>query len=157
MKNKLFYLSEYKETPYLFDFYFKSIYFTLKELDNEYPFFSDWYFDKVKNGIYSSNREIIFNIINDQIAGIAILKNDVSEKKLCTLRVHNKFQRLGIGKQLMAESFELLDTQFPLITVNSRKDHLFKNLFKYYNFKRTNVFDGIYRPYNSEITYNGIL
>lgn len=157
MNNKFLYLSEYKEIPYLFDYYFKSIYFTLKELNTEYPYFADWYFNKVKNGIFYSNREIIFNITNDQIAAIAILKNETSEKKICTLRVSNNFQRLGFGKQIMAESFEILDTQFPLITVNSHKEYLFTHLFKYYNFRKTNVFDGIYRPYNSEITYNGIL
>lgn len=150
-------LSEFKESSSLFEFYLDSIYLTICQLDNEYPNFNNWYYQKVKNGILIDKREIIFNIIDNYISGIAILKMEDDENKVCTLRVPEMFQKMGIGQSLLLDSFEYLNTQYPLITVNSQKHNQFKKLFSYFGFEKAEIYNQFYNIVSNEISYNGCL
>lgn len=150
-------ISEFKENSSLFEFYLDSIYLTVCQLDNEYPHFKYWYYQKVKNDILLEKREIIFNIIDNYISGIAILKKGTDENKICTLRVPEKFQKMGIGQVLLLDSFKYLNTQHPLITVNSQKQDQFKKLFSYFGFEKTDVYNQYYNKFSKEISFNGCL
>ena len=150
-------VSSFLETPPLFHFYFESIFSTISQLDNEYPSFCDWYHKKILNGIIEKKREIFFCIVQDYIAGISIVKKDGCEKKICTFRVQDRFQCIGIGKRLMIDSFDFLNTQFPLITVSDKKEHQFKKIFSYFGFKKYSILDNYYRNKSSEISYNDML
>lgn len=150
-------LSNFVEDSNLFNFYFDSIYLTISQLENEYPLFKEWYYSKVKNEIINLSREVIFNITNDYIAGVSILKKTQFEKKICTLRVSNDFQKNGIGNSLLLDSFNYLETLKPLITVNSNRVNQFDKLFNYYGFENTNLYKNYYNNTSNEISFNGIL
>ena len=111
----------------------------------------------MRNDIFSGKREILFSIIDDYISGIAILKNTPEERKICTLRVVDKFQHRGVAQVLVRNSFDFLDTEKPLITVSSVRDHQFKSLFDYFGFQKTFELSNYYKLDSSEIVYNGAL
>jgi hypothetical protein len=133
----------------------KYVYNQLKELEQEYSKFQKWYQTKVIKEI-GTNREVLIILFKDKIAGIAILKRG-SEKKICTLRVIDHFQKMGLGKSLMEMCFEYLDTEKPLITVSSCRFHQFKKLFDFYNFKQEGLYLHKYNKIYNELTFNGIL
>lgn len=130
------------------------IYSKLFDLNKEYPNFDKWFFNKtVKN----KNRKIILYLVNNDISGISILKNEVNEKKICTLRVFSKYQNLGIGSVLIEKSFEELNTETPIISVSESKLNMFTKLFKKYNFKLANVHENYYINKKNEFVFNGVL
>lgn len=131
------------------------VYRELKELENEYFGFENWYQTKVIGEI-GDNREVIISLFANRIAGIAILKRG-PENKICTLRVVDNFRGMGLGKALMEMSFHYLNTEKPLITVSSCKSQQFKNLFKFYNFKQEGLYQHKYSSKFNELTFNGIL
>ncbi|OJF75867.1 MAG: hypothetical protein BKP49_10440 [Treponema sp. CETP13] len=141
----------------LFDYYFDSIYMTLTQLDGEYPHFKNWYYQKVKQDLLKGERNILFNFYDDYIAGVAILKNNLYEKKICTLRVDERFQKNGIGTSLMLNSFYYLNTQTPIITVNSIKERQFRPLFTRFGFEKAEEYQNYYSFGSKEISYNGCL
>ncbi len=55
----------------------------LKKISWQYPNFESWLDEKVLTGLYDGNRSIIVEWREDKIAGVAILKHDLTEKKLC--------------------------------------------------------------------------
>ena len=139
-------------------YYRNAIYNFLWRLNFEYTDFRKWY-----NGLFSENatlnngREIIICFFQNQIAGVSILKKSNKEKKICTLRVAKKFQKQGIGKDLILKSIEWLETDKPLITVRSSKAYQFEKLFQYFGFKQESIYYGYYSWLSSEIAYNGNL
>lgn len=157
MKINNYKLSDFRDNSDVFNFYFDSIYLTIQQLESQYPNFKDWYYNKVKEDILKLNREVIFNISNDYIAGISILKKENDEKKICTLRVSNDFQKQGIGNSLLLDSFDYLNTQKPLITVNSSRINQFNKLFNYYGFEQSYLYKNYYQNLSNELSFNGIL
>ena len=84
--------------------------FINKKLVYEYNNFEEWFSQLFISDILLKNdREIIICECDYQLAGVAILKNDDIEKKICTLRVAKRFQKQGIGQHLMELSFEWLN------------------------------------------------
>jgi len=136
---------------------YKEIYNKLISLEKEYSNFFFWFFIKVVKDIELGKRKIILKYIDDEIAGIAILKDSLEEKKICTLRVIDKFKKLGIGKKLFIESFEILKTDHPLITVSSSYIHEYQNLFKYFNFNLEEEYLDYYFLGKKEYSFNGLL
>ncbi|MGN0600890.1 MAG: GNAT family N-acetyltransferase [Oscillospiraceae bacterium] len=137
--------------------YANKIYSFLFVLNLEYPGFNKWYWSLFENSILKNEREIIFYVFNDSIAGVAILKHSKDENKICTLRVSPKFQNMGIGSALMEKSFEILDDNKPLITIHISKYNSFKSIFEKYNFSLEQQILSYYGLFKSELSYNGIL
>lgn len=138
--------------------YAKKVYSFLFLLNFEYPNFTSWYNSLFKNnGLLNEEREIIICTINGNVVGVAILKSDKAEKKICTLRVLPAYQYLGIGSALMEKSFELLNNDKPLITIHISKYQSFKRLFEKYNFSLEQQMQGYYGLMRSELSYNGVL
>lgn len=135
-----------------------NVYRFLFGLNFEYPKFSDWYHRLfLENGALKPNREILICMDGALIIGVAILKKDFSENKICTLRVANKYQNLGIGRALMEKSFEYLEEEKPLITIHISKYNDFKKIFDRYGFTIEQEKLSYYGFLKSEIIYNGIL
>lgn len=154
---KLIKISSVIHSKPLFNFFCDSIYQTISQLEQEYPLFFDWYYKKVINDVAIGMREILFTVSDDYISGLAILKTTTNEKKICTLRVMDKFQNQGIGKDLIKNSFAILDTEKPLITVSSAREYQFKRLFDHFGFQKRSKLSGYYKKDSFEITYNGFL
>ena len=157
MKKNNISISNYIQDYPLFEFYLDSIYMTLAQLDGEYPCFHEWYYKKVKNGLLDGTRDILVNFYKDYITGVSILKNTSFEKKICTLRVDKRFQKNGIGSSLLLDSFDHLDTQNPIITINSNKEKQFKSLFAHFGFEKAEEYMDFYNSGAKEISYNGCL
>lgn len=133
------------------------LYNNLYSLKNEYPNFFDWYRNLFnKDYTLKPDREIFLCKYNDDIAGIIILKKSKYERKICTLRIKEHYQKNGIAKKLIKAGIEWLEEAKPLVTVGEYRDEQFKHLFKYFGF---NLKDRI-NCYNSERTeffYNNIV
>ncbi len=131
----------------------------LSDLVIEYPLHDQWFSGVVgelrKN---TKTREILFILNNsDEIVGVSILKKTKLEKKICTFRVAEKYQRQGIGTMLMKKSLEFLETDKPIITVSGSKHNEFIRLFKRFNFSLNMVYFGKYCDLSFEYCYNGVL
>ena len=145
INNKL-YINYSELSPEQKSIYRMRIKIFLKKLVYEYNNFEEWFSQLFISDILLKNdREIIICECDYQLAGVAILKNDDIEKKICTLRVAKRFQKQGIGQHLMELSFEWLNDDKPLITIHNSKKHEFNKLFKRYNFELEEKKWGYYR------------
>ena len=155
--NKLYF--KYSELPpEQMSLYYTQIRKFVKKLVFEYTDFRKWFLKLFQNGaVLKEGREILLCEGDYQLAGIAILKNDGNEKKICTLRVAKTFQRNGIGQNLMELSFEWLNEDKPLITIHDSKRQEFKKLFERYDFQLEEERKGYYRLFSTELVYNGVL
>ncbi|WP_146005523.1 GNAT family N-acetyltransferase [Erwinia sp. B116] len=130
---------------------------TLGDLRLFYPDFSSWISNIVIPGIITGERSVILEYRNDDLAGLAILKDSDIEKKLCCLQVMPKFQGSGIGLTLFEKSFDLLNTKNPLLSVSEEQRSNFLRIFKYYGFEFGETYYQHYRPLKNEISFNGLL
>lgn len=138
--------------------YYELIYKFISRLIWEYPNFRHWYenlFDEDK--VIKVDREILICEKDFQIVGVAILKSNQEEKKICTLRVAREFQRQGIGRRLMELGFEWLQTDKPMITMHKSKQHEFASLMDYYGFELEQQQQNYYHIFSTEYVYNGLL
>ena len=79
----------------------KDVFIHLNMLFRNYPNFENWLEHKVLSGLYNGNRSILLKCRENKVAGVAILKNDIEEKKLCCLRIMPEFQNKGFKNLLM--------------------------------------------------------
>lgn len=149
----------YSELPHeIVPFYYKQIKSFTSMLALEYSGFSNWYKGLFENGYrLTSQREIIICEDSFQIAGIAILKHSINERKICTLRVDKRFRSQGIGGKLIELSLEWLSDDMPLITVQRFKEPQYRGLFSRYGFKLEQENRNYYRLFCTELAYNGEL
>lgn len=157
IQNYIYKISEFKEDNFLFNYHTENIYKSLSSLNQDYPNFEKWYFEKVVPGIKIGNREIIMTTSNQMISGFSILKNSYDEKKICTLRVNPEFRKNGIGKILFEKSLEVLDSDSPVITVSQERVSQFSPLLKHYGFELSQVISGYYKKSLNEYVYNGVI
>ena len=123
----------------------------------EYHGFCRWYWSRVVPSILTGSKEIIIAEYRGQITGVAILKNEAGEKKICTLRVRRGFQNQGTGRKMMELAFARLNTQKPFITVSSSRIAQFKKIFSYYGFQPSALYGNYYHSGRAEICFNGSL
>jgi hypothetical protein len=132
------------------------IYYQLCDLKIDYCEFYTWYYSKVVPQISQGTRNIVILKYGCQIAGIVITKNQL-EKKICTLRVNPKYQKNGVGKILIENAFNILETEKPIITVSDYRVFEFRRILNYYGFKLEKVYKNYYKDFRSEFSYNGLL
>lgn len=138
-----------------FDNYIERIYKILNFLVIDYPKFESWYWDKVVQGIKNHTREIIVIDIKGEIAAVSILKKE--ENKICCLMVMHKYQKQGLGSELLEESMRYLQCIRPLITVSSRRINAYSSLFNKYGFQIYEKIENYYVDGIAEYVYNGTL
>jgi hypothetical protein len=129
----------------------------LKKLSWQYPNFESWLDEKVLTGLYDGTRSIIVEWREDKIAGVAILKHDSVEKKLCCLIIMPDFQNKGIGIKLFKKVFSVLGADKPLLSISEEKLPEFEKIFNYFGFEKTETYPNLYHPNTTEISYNGYL
>lgn len=88
------------------------------------------------------------------LAGCALLKNEPDEKKLCCLFVDPNYRGQKIASKLVEDSFELLNTTKPLMTVSQQNLDMLQKLIERYNFELTSVKESVYIPGVKEYYYN---
>lgn len=95
--------------------------------------------------------------VGTQLAGIAVLKHDLEERKLCCLRVLPDFSGSGLGLRLFEDSFEMLQTDYPLLSVCEEQLPHFQRVFDHFGFRTGSRYDGFYRRGVAEHSFNGLL
>jgi len=134
------------------------IYDITKHLNNSYPNYKDWFYNKQLKEVLSPNRNILFVTNTDnKVVGVASLKNTKEEKKLCTLYIKEEYRNKTITAELLEESFKYLETTKPLVTFSENKISMFENIINKYNWKLTQITENIYVKGNIEYCYNGKL
>lgn len=130
---------------------------TLVPLSHEYPGFCSWYNSKVLTGLLTGDRSILISTDNDELTGIAILKHEKREKKICTLRIVSEFRGQGHGSALIGKARQLLRTDYPLITVPSPRLAEFEPVLRRYDFELAQRLPDHYIEGQTEYVFNGLL
>lgn len=135
--------------------YFRHISEFLSGLECNYPFFNEW-LDKVYHELSQGKRTVIILVDKPscKIIGLAILKDSIQEKKICTLRVAASHQHQGCGSYLIEQSIRLLKDPKPLITVSEEHVDAFKPLFRRFGFKIEDRVKSVYCDNKYEYYYN---
>ena len=123
---------------------------------NDYPNHFRWYLEKTVPAIFRGTREVIVCKVNEKIAGVAFLKKEDNEKKICTFLVLEEFRKQGIATKLLESSFEFLETTKPLITLADYKLSMFSHIIRKYDWLQTQVLPkGFYNDRYTELVFNG--
>lgn len=134
------------------------VYNKIEFLSDDYPGFKEWYFNKVIPGLNKSEREMLICIVNEgdtfMLGGVAILKNTLEEKKICTLRVTPKYEKNGVGYALFDKSFEILKENKPVFTVSEDRIEMFKKHLTKYDFEQTAAIKDYYSKGKIEYFFN---
>ncbi|WP_258036186.1 GNAT family N-acetyltransferase [Pseudomonas putida] len=130
---------------------------TLLGLSGYYPLFDNWLESKVIPGLLIGERKIVLEHHRGQFAGLAIVKDDGLEQKLCCLRVLPKYQGTGSGLKLFERSFEILQNQAPLLSIAEEQADTFRKIFNYYGFELAKKYHNYYRPLKDELSFNGLI
>ncbi|MEN5045141.1 GNAT family N-acetyltransferase [Pseudomonas koreensis] len=129
----------------------------LRDLSGLYPEFDTWLYNKMLPGIVSGERSILLEHRRGTLSGLAIVKNNALEQKLCCLRVLPAFQGSGVGLRLFERAFESLNNDRPLLSVAEEQIPVFQKLFDYYGFELEKKYKGYYRPSKDELSFNGLI
>lgn len=132
------------------------VFLSVRDLEEEYPNFKNWFYQIVVPGLVDGTRSIIAVVCHNEIAAILILKNS-DEKKICTLRVSEKYRNLGIGSKLLKVAFKELQTSMPIITVSDKHKHEFENVLEKNGFVLEKAYPNYYLNGVIEYSYNGLL
>ncbi|MBX8588587.1 GNAT family N-acetyltransferase [Pseudomonas cichorii] len=143
--------------PWAHDLVLPVIMAHLHDLSGYYPGFNAWLDHKVIPGLLSGERSILLEHKRGSLSGLAIVKNDGIEKKLCCLRVLPRFQNTGVGLKLFERSFQTLSTSMPLLSIAEEQKPVFGRLFKYYGFELAKNYHDYYRPMKDELSFNGLI
>ena len=116
----------------------------------QYPNYLNWYFTKNIPRVLTNQGEGLFDLDALLLKGLVFIKYD--EQKICTLYVSDEYRRNGLGQKMLEESFKLLNTDKPLITIPEYKLDMFMKFIKDYGWKETGYSD----KYNKkEVIFNG--
>jgi GNAT superfamily N-acetyltransferase len=129
----------------------------INKLDETYPDFNHWYWNKVVPGVVLGTDKVILGTNKNEIVGISIIKDTITEKKLRALRIDDKYQKKGFGTGLIDKSLELLNEDKPLVSVSEDLLHLYSRIFiNRYDFDMTYVHKGLYQKGKLEYQFNGV-
>ncbi|SFM58710.1 GNAT family N-acetyltransferase [Nitrosomonas communis] len=125
----------------------------LRDVADLYPNFYIWLNFTFFRNLASEERKIALAHNGNDILGVALLKSDAFESKICTFYVDPAFRGMNIGGKLMDLSISALDDPDTFITVcDERKSELIP-LLSSRGFTLERSVDGLYYPHSSEHFY----
>jgi len=131
------------------------IYQNIKLLDNYYPNFYEWYYQKFVIDVLLGKGVALLMKNKYEYIGTALLKNTKSEKKIRAFRIFPKFQNKGYGLYLIDKSLEILDTPKPHCTVAEELINDYARIFiNRYFFELDKVERNLYRKSKNEYFFN---
>jgi ribosomal protein S18 acetylase RimI-like enzyme len=142
-----------------------------KEIGKTYPGHQKWLDTTFTEGLWNGtrgysfavdfNNKILFpygssldRVSTYKLAGCSLLKNTPEEKKICCLFIDPYYRQRGIASQLIRNSFNILQTDRPLITVSENNLPMLEPLLKKFQFELTSVQESVYRHGVKEYYYN---
>jgi hypothetical protein len=126
----------------------------LLPLSEDYPDFELWFRTKVVPGLHLGTRRIFRIERKGDLVGIGIAKREESEKKICTVRIAQRYFGRGLGLKIFDGCLSWLDTDRPYLTVSEQKLPMFHRIFESYGFTQTSSQRGRYIPLITEFSYN---
>lgn len=124
----------------------------------DYPKHFEWYWGKEIPRVLNGTGEVLICTVNNVIAGVAFLKKDNTEKKICTFLVLEKYRGMHIATRLLKRAFDFLGTTTPMISIADYKIDMFKHIITKYNWQLTQTMKvGYYNNNSQEYVYNGSL
>lgn len=127
-------------------------------LCQDYPKYFEWYWSKDIPRVFDGTGEIVVCTTDGNIAGVASLKKDSTERKICTFFVVKNYRGQHVATKMLEYIFEYLGTSKPLITITDYKVLSFVPIIKKYNWKLTQITSkGYYNNASCEFVYNGRL
>lgn len=117
----------------------------------QYQEYYKWFFQKSIPRVLDKKGDILFAMEGFRIIALANIKNTLEEKKICTLLVEEEYRKKGLGTKLLLESFSILNTSKPVITIEEGKLKEYMSFINEFNWKETSS-TKIYT--NNEIIFN---
>ena len=124
----------------------------------DYPKHFEWYWSKEIPRVFNGTGEIVICTINNNVAAVAFLKKDATERRICTFLVVESYRGKYIATKMLEYAFRYLGTTKPLITIADYKLPMFEAIIKKYNWELTQTMnEGYYNNTSRELVYNGKL
>lgn len=130
---------------------------SLAPLEALYPTFRNWYFGKVLPGLMTRTRELIVIGPPDAPNGVAIVKREIAETKICTVWVAEDQREAGVGRELLERAIDVSGVALPLFTVPAERYEVFKPLMRRFDFAETARITSLYRFGVVEHVFNGVI
>ena len=128
----------------------------INNLNDYYPDFNSWYWNKVIPRIDNGICKILMGYKKQELVGISIIKKSSTETKLCALRVKDEFKLKGYSLKLIDDSLKRLDIDKPLCSVSCDMINDYSRIFiNRYDFDLTHVYNGLYKKNKLEYEFNG--
>ena len=99
----------------------QSAYSVTDYICEDYPKHFEWYWSKQIPRVFNGTGEVIVCTINNNVAGVAFLKKDEEESKICTFLVVEGYRGKHIATKMLETAFKYLGTTMPLITITDYK------------------------------------
>lgn len=125
----------------------------LVDVSGFYPNFDRWLNFKFCRNLASGQRKIALAHNGNEIIGVALLKSDTFESKICTFYVDPAFRGMNIGSKLMDLSISALDNPNTFITVCDERNSELAPLLSSRGFTLERSVDGLYYSHSSEHFY----
>ena len=124
----------------------------------DYPEHFEWYWTKQIPRLFNGTGEIIICTIDSNVAGVAFLKKDAVESKICTFLVLENYRGKHVASKILKHAFKFLGTTKPIVTIADYKLPMFESIIKKYNWELTQTMgEGYYNSMSRELVYNGKL
>lgn len=155
---KIYTLSSLINNHKLFISFAQAAYSVTDCICKDYPKHFEWYWTKEIPRVFNGTGEIVICSINKHVAGVAFLKKDNSESKICTFLVVDGYRGKNIATKMLEQAFKYLDTTKPLISIADYKIPMFEHIIRKYNWELTQTMNmGYYNNTSREMVYNGKL
>ena len=153
---KIYTLSSLIDNHQLFCKFTQDAYSATDCLCQDYPKYFEWYWSKDIPRVFDGTGEIVVCTIDGNIAGVASLKKDSTERKICTFFVVKNYRGQHVATKMLEYIFDYLGTSKPLITITDYKVSAFKPIIRKYDWKLTQITSkGYYNSSSREFVYNG--
>lgn len=155
---KLITLSSIINNHKLFGKYANIAYMVTDKICTSYPNHFNWYWGKEIPRVLDGSGEIIICTIDNNVVGVAFLKKDTTERKICTICVVEEYRGRHIATKMLEIAFKFLKTTKPMITISDDKLQMFEHIIKKYGWIQTQITEiGYYNNDTREIVFNGQL
>ena len=125
----------------------------LNDVAGLYPNFDGWLNFTFRRNLTSGQRKIALAHNGNEIIGVALLKSDTFESKICTFYVDPAFRGMNIGSKLMDLSISTLDSPTTFITVCDERKSELAPLLSSRGFTLERSVGGLYHPHSFEHFY----
>lgn len=137
----------------------EKIYLATEPICKYYPNHKEWFYNiHLPKCIKDINNYTILFVRNpedhNEIIGVACLRYENKERKICSLYISENYRNKGIGTKLLEESMNWLKTTKPFITITQDNIKYYEDFIKKYDWELKEIKHGFYNNDYNEYCYN---